>query len=310
MELFGSINTSVPGTNGYTVVPEAGYMRTRLGAENVAPIGDNLLIGTDYVISEIGGSSNEIYSVETNGSETRGSETRLEPVFVDKLPAPLEAGKVYISTLRGFNSALYFSPTYLNTEIKYKLACYASVLGVEMINLLLMPGKIGFSVFPAVNTKYSTLCDGKTIPRNGYPLYTQRVLATPGLADILVRPDDPVDEIRVPNYKDVMPLLYTGASDISAIIPGGTFNKSTIARAGFRGNVSVSTKRSGINNRRGYNTAGAPHQFNGGDGDATLGGTYTPDFNQFTAKNAAKVVAHDWFNAPPYCPLYPYIIIR
>lgn len=305
MELFGTVNTSVPGTNGYHVVPEAGYLRTKLGSESVAPIGDNLVIGTDYVISEIGGSNNEVYAVDAGGSETR-----LEPVFIDTLPAPLDTGKVYISTLRGFNSALYFSPGYLNYTIKYKLACYASVLGVEMLNLLLMPGKIGFSIFPAVNTKYSTLCDGKLIGREEYPLYTQRVLSTPGLADILIRPGDPAQKIRVPDFKDVMPLLYTGASDIAAIIPGGTFNKSTIPRAGFKGSVSVSTKKSGINNRRGYNTAGAPHQFNGGDGDASLGGTSTPDFNQFTAKNADKVVPHDWFNGPPYCPLYPYIIIR
>lgn len=185
-----------------------------------------------------------------------------------------------------------------------------------MINLLLMPGKIGFSVFPAVNTKYSTLCDGKTIPRNGYPLYTQRVLATPGLADILVRPDDPVDEIRVPNYKDVMPLLYTGASDISAIIPGGTFNKSTIARAGFIIPHTHGYQRTNKNNGKKNDSAGVtgprPNDgaFDDNTGGANLSGSAENAFNDFIAKNADKVVAHDWFNAPPYCPLYPYIIIR
>ncbi|SFB94673.1 hypothetical protein SAMN02745150_01409 [Brevinema andersonii] len=55
MQLFGAVNTSIPGgrQDGKPVLPSAGYFSQKLSGANVAPIGENLVLTTDYIISEI-----------------------------------------------------------------------------------------------------------------------------------------------------------------------------------------------------------------------------------------------------------------
>lgn len=88
MQVFGAVNTSIPGRNGFTVLPSAGYFSQKLSGANVAPIGDNLVLTTDYIISEIGGGSNEIYAVDS-----AGSQVRLEACLRRKLAVAFTAGK-------------------------------------------------------------------------------------------------------------------------------------------------------------------------------------------------------------------------
>lgn len=303
MQLFGAVNTSIPGRNGFTVLPSAGYFSQKLSGANAAPIGDNLVLTTDYIISEIGGGSNEIYAVDSSGSQVR-----LEPVFAASLPSPLQQGKAYICTLPGFGSSMYFSPLYLNYTIRYKIACYASVVSTEMLNALLAPGKITFKIFGAPENKFETLCDGKLLQINEYPLYAECVLKTPGLLEKLG--GDGTTTVGVPNFKDVFPLLVTGASDVTALIPGTTENRSTVPKVSYKTQVSGTVASSGINNRKGYNTAGAPSQFNGGSSSQSINAQGTPNFNDLVAAQPDKIVQHEWLNAPPYGVLYPFITIR
>lgn len=307
MQLFGAVNTSIPGQNGFTVLPSAGYFSQKLSGANVAPIGDNLVLTTDYIISEIGGSSNEIYAVDS-----AGLQVRLEPVFATSLPSSLQQGKAYICTLPGFGSSMYFSPLYLNYEIRYKIACYASVVSTEMLNVLLAPGKITFKIFGTPENKFETLCDGKLLEINEYPLYAERVLKTPGLLEKLG--GDGTTTVGVPNFKDVFPLLVTGASDITALIPGTTETRSTVPKAAYIISHTHQYGKSNYTNGKKNDAAGVtgPSPNQGGSNQQTGGVQIAGSglFDNFIAAQPDKIVQHEWLNAPPYGVLYPFITIR
>ena len=303
MQLFGAVNTSIPGQNGFTVLPSAGYFSQKLSSANAAPIGDNLVLTTDYIISEIGGSNNEIYAVDSSGSQVR-----LEPVFAASLPSPLQQGKAYICTLPGFGSSMYFSPLYLNYTIQYKIACYTSVVSTEMLNVLLAPGKITFKIVGAPENKFETLCDGKLLQINEYPLYAERVLKTPGLLEKLG--GDGTTTVGVPNFKDVFPLLVTGASDITALIPGTTETRSTVPKAAYAyphtHNYQIGAGKNPPFIRDAFGNQPLMNTQNANTGNTRA----VPNFNDLVAAQPDKIVQHEWLNAPPYGVLYPFITIR
>lgn len=305
MQPFSKSDTSTPNTQGFNIIPEAGYINDTLTPDKTSPFGDSYQLGVYGIINQQATDINEVIVIDTVGTETP-----LEIIYVQLLPSVLEVGKCYISSISGFGGTIYFSNSYSNFDIKYKFGIIATTITVDMFNVMLPVAKIFTKIIPTEFSPYEKICNGQEIDPNVYPIYNQEIRKVPALKDKLWFDNG---TLKVPDYNlAVMLLSHTGSTLDN--VPVGIENPvSYMAKAGFRTaskniNINISNDSNGKKNDSAGVTGPRANQ-----GMRTVNFNIPQldlNFNSFMAQDPSKVKVTNSTIMPPSAPLYPFIIVR
>lgn len=315
MKFIGAINISTPDVPGTYTYPPNGVMSIKLDATHSSPTGQELAIGTPYIISQLGGSTNQAKII-------KGSSTLpLQIVFVDTLPSILDTTKAYICTKEGYRSAFYLSPLHLNATFEYRIAASASIVSVNMLNAMFPVGDIKSLMFRVTNNIYLKPCDGTTglLRVQEYPEYTALVKKA-GILSIVG--GDGISTIGVPDLTNVSPMwiglrnvgdLINGIPNTKDLLVGDKFEKSTMAKVGFN------THGRNVNNGKSNDSNGKRNDAAGHTGPRPNQGmqnynfnipALAPNFDSPAIADTSKVQIADDIIAPPFAPMYPHIMVR
>ena len=313
MKFIGATNVSTPNVQGTYTYPPNGVVKVLLTAGQSSPTGQELVVGTPYIISQLGGEINEATII--NGE----SKTPLQIVFVDTLPSVLENSKAYICTKEGYRSTFYLSTMHLSSTFEYRIAASSSIVSTDMLDAMFPVGEIKSLAFRVDNNPYLKPCDGTVglLRVQEYPEYTAAVLKA-GILDIVG--GDGISTIGVPNLTNVFPMWIGNIVDLRALIPntkdllvGGKFEISTMAKLGFN-TLPSSSSINQPNNRNGKKNDSAgvtgPRPNEGVNTGTSSIPALSPNFDSPNILDPAKVQISDNVIAPPFAPMYPHILIR